>query len=82
MMNTPIEIIFEECGWVYMPKEGLWRFGKFKISRLQLHKALKAGKGQLVRRQMIAKFLEHGADEIPEMQATVERLKVGIPSEQ
>lgn len=81
MVNTPIEIIFEECGWVYVPTEGLWRLGKLKLSRIALHKAIDAGKGPLLRKQMIAKFVAYlEGTEIPELAATVERLKVKSPS--
>lgn len=74
LKNTAIEIIFEECGWVYNPGEMSWRLENFRVSRVNLHKAIEQGKGTQLREQIIAKLTP--AASVPMISATIERLKV------
>jgi hypothetical protein len=74
LKNTGIEIIFEECGWVYSPSEMCWRMANFKVSRVNLHKAIENGQGAMLREQII-ETLAPKADN-PNISATIERLRV------
>lgn len=74
LKNTSIEIIFEECGWTYDPEKMSWRLENFRVSRVNLHKAIEQGKGAMLREQIIEKLSPSA--QIPMIGATIERLKV------
>lgn len=74
MKNTGIEIIFEECGWTYDPEQMSWRLANFKVSRVNLHKAIERGQGAMLREQIIEKLNSSAAD--PNISATIERLRI------
>jgi hypothetical protein len=73
MKLTAIEVVFEECGWTYDPEKMSWRLENFRVSRVNLHKAIEQGKGAMLRQQIIDKLTP--SDQIPTIAATIERLK-------
>lgn len=74
MRVSAIEIIFEECGWTYNASEKSWRMENFRVSRVNLHKAIDQGKGAMLREQIIAKLTP--SESVPMISATIERLRV------
>ena len=74
MRVSAIEIIFEECGWTYNANKNSWRIENFRVSRVNLHKAIDQGNGAMLREQIIAKLTP--SESVPMIGATIERLRI------
>lgn len=79
MAISAIEIVFDECGWVYNPKEDAWRLANFKVDKKKLKAALDEGKDVALREKIIETIRSvksPNKDDLARVEATIERLKI------